>query len=968
MAFRFAVVACAALLTLVTQLAISPAAAGSPLFETAVAPILADKCGQCHSDAVQKAGLDLSSASGLRRGGESGEPLLDEASAEDSLLWLVIEGGEMPPPGEPPLSEAERQTIRQWMESGFAFREPARNGDAPPDHHDVTPILLLRCNACHGPRRQQGGLDLRTRESMLAGGKRGPAMIPGDADASLMVQRIESHACPPGDQLLKFFVRRPSEAEVQTLRDWIDAGAPLSDRPPDAQGGQPDRLVTAEDRQHWAFRPPRVDTELNSIDQFIQRRLGEEGLQLSPPADRDTLIRRAHLDLIGMPPTLQQYEFWHRHEAADWYARMIDRLLASERYGERWGRYWLDLAGYADSEGGISADPLRPVAWKYRDYVIRSFNRDKPYDQFLIEQLAGDELVDHENAERITPAMVERLVATGFLRMGIDETGSRTMNFVPERLKVIDDAITVVSSSVMGLTMQCARCHSHKYDPIPHRDYYRLKAVFQGALDEHDWDSFKTRKLSVATAEHRRRMAEVNPPLESKIKRLEAELRNGNAQLRLELLRHHYPEQSADENQKTLKALKRADNNRTLEQKRLVERLVKADLKADAEQPTSVLELRQRLAATQRKIDLLRRKLVPPPTIRALWDRGRPSPTYILRGGEATKPGDPVGPGVPSVLTDGRTPFDVSKPFPGGTPKTGRRLAFAKWLTQPEHPLTARVLVNRVWYHHFGRGLVQTLENFGLQGGRPSHPELLDWLALRFVRKGWSIKHLHRLIMNSRTYRQSSRVSDEALRQDPENRLLSRMSLRRVDAEALRDSLLLVSGKLENTPGGIPDPVTVNRSGLVTANPTAGQGYRRSVYLQYRRTAMPTMMDTFDYPQMGPNCVRRPTSTVSPQALMLMNNGRVRQLAGEFARRVREELRSRGVGNTAEPAGADAVVELVYKMALSRRPTQRERELSTAALAEMRTGWDTDAAPAADRALETFCHTILNSAAFLFVD
>lgn len=928
-----------------------------PMFETSVQSVLSDKCGKCHSETVRKGDLDLSGMVGIRRGGESGDPLLGE-TIDESRLWEVIVGGEMPPEDEPPLSDDERRRIHDWITAGAHSSVTTDEGTKKIDQHDVLPILLLRCNACHGPRIRQAGVDLRSREKMVAGGKHGPAMIPGNADASPMIQRIESDACPPSESLLKFFVRRPPKSEVEILRQWIDAGAPESELSPDIVSNRPDLLVTEDDRQHWAFQPPRKLTRFDSIDGFIADRLRAEGLEFSAEADRDTLIRRVYLDLIGLPPNVREYRSWRDSADPNWYAQMVDELLASNQYGERWGRYWLDLAGYADSEGGISADPIRNVAWKYRDYVIDAFNQDKPYDRFLMEQLAGDELIDHARAKVITAEMVGNLIATGFLRMGIDETGSRTMNFVPERLKVISDAISVVSGGLMGLTMECARCHSHKYDPIPHRDYYRLKAVFQGALDEHDWDSFKTRTLKVATAEHQRQAGQVNPPLQAEVKRLESRHKKLTAELQFQLLRDHYPGQSEDDNKATVAALKTADNNRTLKQKVLVEQLVKAELHPDAQQSDEVLAMRQSLSEIERMIDHTRRTMVPSLSIRALWDLGRPSPTYILRRGEHDKPGDPVGPGVPSVLTDGRSPFVARPPFPKGTPKTGRRLAFARWLTDGNHPLTSRVMVNRIWYHHFGSGLVKDLENFGVKGARPTHPELLDWLAIEFVQRGWSIKEMHRQIMNSRTYRQSSRVTPEKYQVDPQNRLLSRMNLRRLDAEALRDSLLFVAEKLDTTPGGLPDTVSVDRDGLVSINPTNGGGLRRSVYQQFRRTEIPTMMDTFDYPQMGPNCLTRNVSTVSPQALMLMNNGRVRELAAAFANRVASTVDSHG-----SQRYEDWII-MIYEVALCRSPSPQERTLGIATLHQLQSDWQGD-----DRqALETYCHTILNSASFLFVD
>lgn len=928
-----------------------------PVFETDIQPLLQRNCGKCHSDTVRKGELDLSSFSGIIRGGETGDPLIAE-SVDESLLWIVVEAGDMPPDDQPQLVDTERELIRRWIESG-AKSEASRDAtETAITQHDVLPILLLRCTMCHGPRIQNGKLDLRTRASMLQGGTSGSALVPGDPDASLMIQRIESGACPPSELLLKFFVKRPPSAEVEILRKWIAAGAPEFDIKPDVATSNADPLVSDEDRRHWAFQPPVANSEFNSIDDFIGRKLHEQGLSFSPEADRATLIRRAYFDLIGLPPGLEELDRWSGHNGPNWFSEMIDELLASPHYGERWGRYWLDLAGYADSEGGISADPVRQVAWRYRDYVISAFNSDKPYDRFLIEQLAGDELIDHERASEVTQEMVDNLIATGFLRMGIDETGSRTMNFVPERLKVISDAITVVSSGIMGLTMECARCHSHKYDPIPHRDYYRFKAIFQGALDEHDWSSFKTRMIEVATPRHRALVAKRNPPLEAKIARLEGEKKKALKSLQIATLRHHYPDQSELEHEETLVAFKKADNQRTLPQKRLIERLVRAELRPDSEQPEEVLKTRLEIREIDREIDRTRRSMAPPLAIRALWDFGRPSPTYVLRRGEHDRPGKLVGPGVPSVLTDGQTPLHVEPPFPEGTQKTGRRLALAKWLTRRDHPLTSRVMINRIWFHHFGTGLVKDLENFGIKGERPSHPELLDWLAIEFMDRGWSVKEMHRLVMNSQTYRQSSRTTVEHQQLDPQNRLLSRMSLRRLDAEPLRDSLLFVAGKLDDNPGGLPDTVTVDREGLVSVNRSESGGWRRSIYLQFRRTEIPTMMDTFDYPQMGPNCVTRNVSTVSPQSLMLMNNGHIRELAVAFADRVTE------VAGQQQEVANDAHVDAVYRLALSRAPSSEELQVGVETLNNLQQLWNGDS----ERALETYCHAIFNSAAFLFID
>lgn len=934
------------------------------VFETDIQPVLAAKCGKCHTEKVQKGGLDLSTINGVRRGGESGDAAVTD-SLDESMLWIMIDGGDMPPKGQPQLTSQELDLIERWIATGAHANTPATADAQQINQHDVIPIVHLRCVTCHGARRQDGGLDLRTPSAMRLGGKNGPAIVPGAPDSSLVIQRIKSEACPPRELLLKFFVRRPPSSEVDKLREWIAAGAPEADIKPDVATSAPDPLVTDEDRQHWAFQSPHARAGEHSVDEFLKAKLKETGLEFSPEADRDTLIRRAYIDLVGMPPSPEDWKRWHENNGGSWYDDMLEDLLASPHYGERWGRYWLDLAGYADSEGGVSADPLRQVAWKYRDYVIRSFNSDKPYDRFLLEQLAGDELVDHANAGVITQEMVDNLIATGFLRMGIDQTGSRTMNFVPERIGVISDAITIVGEGLMGLTLGCARCHSHKYDPIPHRDYYRFKAIFQGALDEHDWLSFKNRKLSVGTPERTKLVAQANPGLNTQLKRLEAQLKKAATAVQVELLLQHYPEQSQADRDETLRALRIADNNRSQPQRILVEMLQEVEVIPTDDQPESVQAAIAAVKKLEGDIRNVRRQMEPPLTIRAMWDRGEPSPTYILRRGEHNKPGPLVGPGVPSVLTDGKTPFAATPPFPSGTKKTGRRLAFARWLSEPDHPLTARVMVNRIWYHHFGRGIVPTLENFGVKGDRPSHPELLDWLAIEFVERGWSIKEVHRLIMTSQAYRQSSRVTEERLRLDPQNRLLSRMSLRRMDAEALRDSLLSVAGQLDTTGGGPPDPISVDRNGLVSVIPTPEGRWRRSIYLQFRRTEIPTMMDMFDYPEMGPNCLSRNTSIVSPQSLMLINNEHIHELATTFAKRISVDIGDHGLDSQPKtPIAWKPHVETAFQVALGRSPNAEELSLSIDALQELTTKWNGNTM----QAFKTYCHTLLNSASFLYVD
>lgn len=926
-------------------------AIGKPFFEDDVKPILEANCVECHNTDTRKANLDLSTAEGLIAGGDGG-PIFEAGKPEKSLLYELIHNGEMPRKREP-LSDTEIKRVHNWIEAGARFQNPPQIADRQLHQHDVLPIMLLRCTRCHGPQLKEGDLDLRTKAGMLAGG----AIVPGDPDKSPAIQRIVTEACPPKGTLLKFFVKRPTSDEVEKLRKWIAAGAPEEDIEPDVATTKPDLLVSDEDRQHWSFQKPKhIDPpgpHSNPIDAFVHQKHQEHGLTFSPAASRETLIRRSHFDLIGLPPTLDELTRWQSHDSANWYVEMIDALLDSPSYGERWGRYWLDVAGYSDSEGGQSADTLRQVAWKYRDYVIRAFNEDKPYDRFLMEQIAGDELARYDDPDKVTSEVVDNLTATGFLRMGIDQTGSRTMNFVPERLGLISDALDVVGAGVMGLSLKCARCHGHKYDPIPQRDYYRLKAVFQGAFDEHDWMSWKTRKLDLATPKTSAEVAENNPPLEKEIKALESQRKKEVSSLQSKYYDERWPALSKAEQDEIMAALKAPQGRTTLREDELIAKYHAFYKPDEAHLKQMHPELASSLSDLDVKLGKLRRQLLPPLTIRALWDQGRPSPTYILARGEHHQPRRLVGPGVPSALTDGKTPFEVSPPWPGAE-KTGRRLAFAKWLTQPDHPLTARVIVNRVWRHHFGRGLVATLDNFGIQGEAPTHPQLLDWLALEFAENGWSLKALHRKIMLSQTYQQSSAKPEPDV--DPENKWLARMSMQRQNAEALRDSILFVSGKLDDSMFGPPSPIEVREDGWIAEIDDDGR-FRRSVYLQFRRTETPSLMATFDYPQMEPNCISRSTSTVSPQALMLINSGRIHELAVAFAERVRQ--------TEGDP------IEVAYRLALSRDPSDEERKTGSQALEDLQAEWAATGLAeehSKRKALDVFAHMLLNSAEFLYID
>lgn len=882
-----------------------------PKFAADIEPLLKAKCWRCHGPTVTKADLALHTREGILKGSESG-PIVVAGKSADSRLFEVVHEGEMPPDQQDPLTAGQVELIRRWIDGGADFGGAPAAANARLTQHDVIPVLLLRCTACHGRQKQEGGLDLRTAEGLQKGGKSGPAIVPGQPAQSLILKRIHAEEMPPRPRLTEVSVKPMEPVEIDKLTNWIAQGALEVADEPDLAGTMADPLVRAEDRQFWAFQKPQpivppavksVDRVRNPIDAFLLQKLEERGLSLAPEADRVTLARRATFDLTGLPPDPEELARFLSDTSSDAYERLIDRLLASSRYGERWGRHWLDVAGYADCEGRREQHLPRPFAWRYRDYVIRSINADKPYDRFLLEQLAGDELANYTEAAEITQELEDNLVATAFLRMSPDPTWANLTGYVPDRLEVMADVMDILGSGVMGLTFKCARCHTHKFDPIPQRDYYRLVALFKGAYDEHDW--------------------------------LKPELNGFGGAL------------SAGSGDRNLTYVTTAERQRWLQ------------LQSDIQKSIETLKSGPQTAETPQLIQAQEGRRQPEPRLMALWDRGEPSPTYIYRRGDYQNSGPLVQPGVPAVLSDPQQPLNIVPPWQGAK-STGRRLAFARWLTRPDHPLTSRVMINRVWKHHFGQGIVRSVGNFGKTGDRPSHPELLDWLAQEFIRAGWSLKAMHRLLMTSSAYRQSSLVAPEMLAADPDNRWWSRRPLQRMEAEVLRDSLLLVSGQLIEQAGGPAERVQVRPDGLVVA------GRRRSIYVQQLRKEPVSLLESFDLPAMNPNCLSRAESLVAPQALHLLNDTGLRQQAAQLAARVQREV------------GADLSqqIERVYWLTLSRAPQAEELAESRQILEQLILEWNKhltaagqSAAGAAERqALATYCHTIFNSAAFLYID
>lgn len=931
--------------------------------DSAVQAVFSAKCNSCHGAAAMGK-LDLRTAESALKGGASGVSILPGDSAKSLLMDKVVTG--QMPPGKVKLTAAEMDVVRNWIDKGLKAG-PAAVAVAVPVEHEIRGILQARCVACHGAEQKKGGLDLRTNASRLKGGKSGPALVPGKPDESLMLKRIVAGTMPPDKGAKELAIELPTDAETAKIRAWIAGGAP--DRVPITS--TPDAVVTDADRKFWSFQPPVRPVvpagHANPIDAFLMQKLKAKGLTYAKPADPLTLLRRAHLDLTGLPPTKAEIDDYLADKAPGAYARLIDKLLASPRYGERWGQHWLDLAGYADSEGFGQDDGVRRFAWRYRDYVVRALNSDKPYDLFLKEQIAGDEMSDDwKKAKGVAiPEMLDRLAATGFLRTTPDPTNSAERGLISERMNIVAEEVEVLSSSVMGVTMGCARCHNHKYDPIPQRDYYRLSAVLQGAYDPYEWKSPNKREFDLALASEREEAEQHNAPLRAEQDKLKEQIRVALEPFRQRLLDEKLealPE-AVRGDLKAVLAVKPADRNEV--QKYLADKFQSTLELKDNDITKRFPEANRAMQPINLELQAVRGKMKPKPHVRVLMDNEHPSQAYLLRRGDPVNFGDPVEPSVPMVLNHpALKPLAIVPPFAG---TSGRRLALVNWLTQPNHPLTARVAVNQLWMRHFGRGIVSSVANFGRSGVAPSHPELLDWLATEFVAQGWSLKTMHRLMMNSEAYQQSSKVDPKLMAADPDNALLARMPLRRMDAETLYDSLITVAGRLDLKPYGPADDVVISNDKEVTVKATPA-GYRRSIYTLRRRQTPVSLMDAFDQPSMTPNCTERRQSNVATQALHMFNGSMTWELSKYMAGRVIDEA----------DGDREKEIQLVYLRAYGRPASTTEKQLGREAIAGFRQQWparlatDSSDAPRAASAnwlaLANYCHAILNSAEFSFID
>lgn len=793
---------------------------------------------------------------------------------------------------------------------------------------DVRPILKAACTHCHGEEEKpEGGVDLRLRRFMdkeLEGG--GHVLVPGQPDKSEMVLLIREGEMPKKGKKL-------TAEQLAVIEKWIAQGAKVTK--PEPEKLAPGMFITDEDREWWSFQPiakptppalEKADRVRNPIDAFVLAKLREQKLDFAPDAEKRALIRRVTLDLTGLPPKPEEVDAFVADTAPDAYEKVVDRLLASPVYGERWARHWLDVAGYADSNGYTEADSVRPEAWRYRDYVIRSLNADKPWNQFIVEQLAGDELAGATHGETdqivVDPQKLEALTATAFLRLAPDGTGDTNDDAKLARNQVIAEELKVVSSSLLGLTVGCAQCHDHRYDPISHADYYRLRAIFEPAFDWQTWRAPAARLYSLYKPEERAKAAEI----EKQAQAIEVEAREMSKKFLDEIFEKEVVKLPEEEREPYRAARATAEKDRTPEQKALIKKypsalaLYSLDL-YDA-------KLQKQVTDKQAEATKLRATKPPEGKVMALTEvKGKVPETRLFYRGDHDQPKQPLQPGELTVLT--REPLKI-EPTPAGT--SGRRLAYAKWLTSGQHPLVARVLVNRFWLNHFGRGLVTTPGDFGALGEKPSHPELLDWLASEFMAGGWKLKPLHRTIVLSTTYRQSPN-NEPSLKADPDNKFLARFKLQRLEAEALRDSMLATAGTLNRQQFGAPVSIARDAAGRVVVGldkgtintakveSTGKDDFRRSIYVQVRRKQPLTVLEAFDAPLMLPNCEVRNRSTVAPQSLLLMNDTFVLDAAKALATRLRAEVQGDARGQIVkawrtlygeEPKDADVFRSLAY--------------------------------------------------------
>jgi hypothetical protein len=807
----------------------------------------------------------------------------------------------------------------------------------------VGPILRDNCVGCHNEKNRSSGLSLASEADLLAGGaRRGPLVQPGKPDDSTLLKILRGQVEP------RMPLGKPAlaEGEISAIVEWIkglDAAAISSN--------------ASKPSDWWAFQPPKKipppavksGWARNAVDQFILAKLEQKNLSPAPEASKQVLLRRAFFDLIGLPPSPAEAAAFLNDTSADAYEKLVDRRLADRRHGARWGRHWLDLARYSDTRG-FEGDPELSHAWRYRDYVIDSFNKDKPYDRFVKEQLSGDEVVvdDEEDGGPRNPrqASPEGQIAVTFLRLGPWFPGGGPS--IQSRQILLDEITATVGSVFLGLTVKCAQCHNHKYDPILQKDYYRLQAFFapiefvdsrvaftdpavRARMETHATEY--AAKLKVADAEFQAYQKTMLAKLEKVVAEAgDPKVKAGIPELTKRMVRDDAGNITASQ-----------DTTFTTEEKqKYLDLLTLMDPTAPGNRQPGLL--RRQLSRYEPMAHTARNASLNP------LSPNRPM-THVLIGGEFDKPGELVEPGFLSPISGNTDPALL--PTVGFGNVSRWRSVLADWIVSPKNPLAARVMANRIWQHHFGTGIVATPSDFGKNGARPTNPELLDYLAVQFVEKGWSVKAMHRLIMTSATYRQSSVESNAAAEKaDPENNLLWRMNRTRLEGDILRDSILAVSGRLNPEPGGpgvfpvLPDELAnlkiKNRP--VWEPDNGAESFKRSIYIMQRRQLQVPFLNAMDFPALNESCERRFVTTTAIQALSLMDGQLATTESKYFAQRVREKAGE-------DPAGQ---IRLAFDLALARQPSAQELSKS---LEYLKTGGD----------LTSLCRILFNTNEFIYV-
>ena len=781
-----------------------------------------------------------------------------------------------------------------------ASGETQQNHQADIDFFEtkIRPVLIEHCYSCHAADAKiiRGGLLVDSRDGLLEGGDSGPAVVPGEAEKSLLLSALkhESLEMPPD--------RKLPDAVIADFQLWIARGAV---DPRDKGNAALPRGVDFEAaKSHWAFQPiaepisSAVSDEAwvtSPIDRFVLARLEAAGMKPRSRADKETLIRRASFDLIGLPPTVAEIDAFLADESPEAFEKVVDSLLQSPHYGERWGRHWLDLVRYADSNGADENHDL-PNAWHYRDWVVRMINRDQPLDQFITDQLAGD-LLPKTGDEKIDG---DRLTATGMLVIGPKMLAEQDKDKMV--IDIVDEQIDTISRTMLGLTIGCARCHDHKFDPVKAKDYYALAGIF----------------YSTKTMADR---AFVSNWLERPLPSAEIELQRGEHQKKIDAAKAE------------LAATEAAHKSQTEKLSQIQAELASAQAEADA--------LKQKFEEQKKAVEAVE-KAMPAFTMVMAADEATPTELPIhIRGNHLTLAKEKVIRGVPEILA-------TAVPLQEIPEKQSGRLQLAHWMVSPENPLTARVMVNRIWMWHFGQALMRSPSNFGLRAEQPTHPELLDYLANRLIQEGWSLKRMHRTIMNSSTYQMASDVefpeSQQYSQLDPENRLLWRRARRRLEAEPVRDAILFMGGGLDvKMEGKAPD---------VNAN-------RRAIYLPINRASLYEMFSTFDYVETANHIEQRPTTTVPHQALFLLNSPMVHNQANAVAKKL-----------TAEFETPDARLRALFRMLYARQPTEAElnRSLHFLDTAAIQLEGVSDPLERSVQTWSALCRSLMAANEFVYID